>query len=111
MAALVKRIERDWIEVEVVNLNLTESRSLIVQGGAYGEHRIQSVEFTKAAEQQPPGDRRSRRSDNDNDGTKIRKEVDGIAFAVKLDPSAASTLRIHLERYSNQPSYNFPWNR
>lgn len=111
VAALVKRIEPDWIEVEVVNLNVTESRSLIVQGGAYGEHRIQTVAFTKAAEPQPPGDRGSRRSDDNNDGTKVSKEVNGIAFAVKLDPGSATTLRIHLDRYSNQPSYDFPWDQ
>ncbi len=111
VAALVNRIEPDWIEVEVVNLNVTETRSLIVQGGAYGEHRIQSVAFTKSAKSQPPGDRRSGRSGSDNDETKVSKEVDGIAFGVRLDPGSASTIRIHLDRYSNQPSYAFPWDR
>ncbi len=91
VAALVKRIEPDWIEVEIINLNLIESRSLIVQGGAYGEHRIQSVEFTKEA--------------------RASKEVDGIAFAVELDPGSGSTLRIYLDRHSNKPSYAFPWDR
>ncbi len=39
VSALVSRIERDWVEVELVNLNVTESRQLVIQGGAYGEHR------------------------------------------------------------------------
>jgi len=112
VAALVKRIEPDWIEVEVVNLNVTESRSLIVQGGAYGEHRIQSVEFTKKAKTAPSSrSRRSRRDNNEQTAAKVSKEVDGIAFAVKLDPGSASTIRIHLDRHSNQPSYAFPWDR
>ena len=112
VAALVKRIEPDWIEVEVVNLHVTQSRSLIVQGGAYGEHRIQSVEFTKAAgPHQPVGNPRSGEVYEDDEGMKDSKEVDGIAFAVKLDPGSTSTIRIYLDRYSNKPSFAFPWDR
>ena len=112
VAALVTRIEPDWIEVEIVNLNQVESRSLVVQGGAYGEHRIQSVEFTKTAEKQSPVENPSpREASNDQNDTKVSKEVRGIAFTVNLDPASASTIRIHLERYSNQPSYAFPWDR
>jgi len=112
VAALVKRIESDWIEVEVVNLHVTEPRSLIVQGGAYGEHRIQKVEFTKAAGvAQPVGSPRPEEAYDDDEGVKSSEEVDGVAFVVKLEPGSASTLRIHLDRYSNQPSFVFPWDR
>lgn len=112
VAALVTRIEPDWIEVEVVNLNVTDSRSLIVQGGAYGEHRIQRVEFTKTAEKQSPVDNPSPRGASDDlADTKTSIEVGGIAFAVNLEPGAASTIRIYLDRHSNQPSYTFPWDR
>lgn len=112
VAALVTRIEPDWIEVEVVNLNVTDSRSLIVQGGAYGEHHIQKVEFTKTAEKQSPVDNPSPRgSSHDLADTKTSQEVGGIAFAVNLEPSAASTIRIYLDRHSIQPSYAFPWDR
>ncbi len=112
VAALVKRIERDWVEVEVVNLNVTEPRSLVVQGGAYGEHRIRRVEFEKAAEIQPPvGNPSPRRAYNETEETKASVEVSGIAFAVDLDPGSGSTLRIYLDRNSSKPSYDFPWDR
>ena len=112
VAALVNRIESEWIEVELVNLHLTESRSLIVQGGAYGEHHIQSVEFTPEAKRDPSvSSRRSRGDENDQSEPKMSKDVDGIAFAVKLDPGSASTIRIYLDRYSNKPSFAFPWDR
>ncbi|MDA9764507.1 hypothetical protein N9C83_04010 [Opitutales bacterium] len=112
VATLVTRIEPDWIEVEIVNLNQIESRSLIVQGGTYGEHRIQSVDYTKANEKQSPVENPSpRESFNDQADTKGSKEIDGIAFTVNLEPATASTLRIYLDRYSNKPSYAFPWDR
>ncbi|GAB5558972.1 MAG: hypothetical protein SynsKO_06190 [Synoicihabitans sp.] len=91
VAALVKRIEPEWIEVEVVNLDVIEPRSLIVQGGAYGEHRITKVEFV--------------------DEAKENTDVDGIAFVVQLSPGSGSTLRLYLDRHSNQPSFVFPWDR
>lgn len=54
VAALVTRIEPGWIELEVINLNVAEPRRLIIQGGAYGEHRIETVEFVRTAEAQRP---------------------------------------------------------
>ncbi|MDA0348342.1 MAG: hypothetical protein O3C43_17900 [Verrucomicrobia bacterium] len=94
VAAMVSGIERDWIEVEVVNLNLFEPRQLIIQGGAYGEHHFLSVDFKQASAEQPVG-----------------RTVKASAFALDLSPGAGSTLKIHLERYSNQPSYEYPWDR
>lgn len=112
VAALVKRIEKDWVEVELVNLSVIEPRSLIVQGGAYGEHRIRTVDFTKTARVQLPVGNPSPRQDyNEQVSAEVSKEVDGIAFSVKLDAGSSSTLRIHLDRNSSQPSYTFPWDR
>jgi hypothetical protein len=105
VAALVTRIERDWIEIEVVNLSPIESRHLVVQGGAYGEHQIVSVEYPFPANEQP-----SRRTRNRPQTSPLQKKQDvgANAFEVILAPSAGSTLRLHLERYVNQPTYNYP---
>lgn len=112
VATLVSRIERDWIEVEIVNLSVTEARTLVIQGGAYGEHRIQSVDFVKVAETQPPvGNPSPRQNFNRLVEAKESKEIGGIALTVLLEPGSGSTLRIHLDRNSNQPSYDFPWDR
>ena len=54
VAALVTRIEKDWIEIEVINLNAFEPRQLIIQGGAYGEHRLLSVDYQQVADIQQP---------------------------------------------------------
>lgn len=92
IAAIVTRIESDWIEVEVVNLSVYETRHLIIQAGAYGEHRFRSV-----AHQQGAGE------------SSVR--LDGPAFALEVAPGSGSTLKIQIERYVNQPSYDHPWNR
>jgi hypothetical protein len=92
VAAIVTRIESDWIEVEVVNLSVHETRQLIIQAGAYGEHRFRSV-----AHQHRTGQ------------SSVR--LNAPAFAVDLAPGSGSTLKIQIERYVNKPSYDQPWSR
>ncbi|MDA1069076.1 MAG: hypothetical protein O3C43_21530 [Verrucomicrobia bacterium] len=112
VAALVSRIEPDWIELEIINLNVTESRQLIIQGGAYGEHQFISVEHDQRAKRQrPTGQPNPRHSSAEGTETRDMKEINASAFTVNLAPGAGSKLRIYLKRYSNKPSYAFPWTR
>ena len=99
VAALVTRIEKDWIEIEVINLNAFESRQLIVQGGAYGEHRFISVDLQPLDDMREQADSQSHR------------ELDAAAFTIDLAPGSGSKLKLNIRRYANQPSYNFPWTR
>lgn len=99
VAALVTRIEKDWIEIEVINLNAFESRQLIVQGGAYGEHRFISVDL------QPLDDMREQAD------SQSHWELNAATFGIDLAPGSGSKLKLKIRRYANQPSYNFPWNR
>lgn len=108
VAALVSRIEKDWIEIEVINLNIFESRQLIIQGGAYGEHKLLTVDYQQLANPQPPARMRNRR---DAAAPQISHEINGNAFTVELAPGSGSKLKIKLERHANQPTYDFPWNR
>ena len=86
VAALVKRIDGDDLEVELVNTNALEARRVLVQMGAYGEHEATQVRFG---------------------GRTVN--VGGNAFAVHLVAGAGTTLGIHGRRYVNKPSYDFPW--
>jgi len=111
VAALVIHIEKDWIEIEIVNLNSVESRQLIIQGGAYGEHSFDSVEYTQVADIQPPvRDVRNPRSGMVEQAlTQNTRELNDRAFTVNLAPGSGSKLRIKIKRYSGQPSFDFPW--
>src|SRR5256885_6522393 len=40
VAALVERLSKDEAVVTLVNVNQLQARTLVVQGGAYGEHQV-----------------------------------------------------------------------
>ena len=105
VAALVTGIAADSVTVELVNTNLFERRRLVVQGGAYGEHRITDVSYRAAVSEWTPG------SDPPDAGASERRttRVDGTYFEVALEPGAGITLSIGLERFASSPSYAFPW--
>ena len=85
---LVEKLEADSTTVTLVNTDQVAGRRVIVQGGAYAEHRFDSVSVN---------------------GERI--DVDGASFAVELAPGAGATLKIGTQRYANQPSFAFPWDR
>jgi len=87
-AALVQKMTADSVTLTLVNLNLAEPRTLIVQGGAYGEH--QCLRVTSSSGTVP---------------------IDRPYFKVKLGPWSGGKLKIQMQRYANQPTLHFPWDR
>jgi len=85
VGALVTRMADTSVEVTLVNLSSTSSRSVIVQGGAYGEHRIESVTLNGQT-------------------TNVRDR----GFTVTLKPGAGAALSIGMSRYAEQPTARFP---
>jgi hypothetical protein len=75
--------------VTLVNLSATEPRTVIVQGGAYGEHRFEKVEME--------GDR--------------SQTVNARAFTVRLEPGAGAKLSLQMRRYAETPTISLPWER
>ena len=86
VAALVDEAKGDRVGVQLVNLDRSEAKTVIVQAGMYGQHTFTSVEH---------GDETVR--------------VGGKHVSVTLAPSAFVRLGLGLERYVNTPSYAFPW--
>ena len=74
--------------VTLVNLSETTERSVIVQGGAYGEHRIEAVEQGGAT-------------------TRVGAEC----LTVRLAPGAGAKLTLTMKRYAAIPTVAFPWDR
>lgn len=107
VAALVTAIGPDTVEIEIVNTNLFERRSMIVQGGAYGEHEITQVTYTGTENSRGPGS-----APGDGvDPSERSMRVDGRYFQIDLEPGAGTSVRIGLRRFSSEPSYAFPWRR
>ena len=101
VAALVTSIDSDSMDLEIVNTNLFETRRVVVQGGAYGEHRITNVRREAANAEQVLAEERSLQ-----EGV---TEIEGRYFQIDLEPGAGTTVRIGLDRFVSTPSYEFPW--
>jgi hypothetical protein len=88
VAALVEAMNADGIVLRLINTNQEESREVMVQGGAYGEHQ-----FLRAV----------------SGGEEVA--VDDPFFTVRLAPGAGVQLELSMRRYANQPTLTFPWDR
>ncbi|MDP6716063.1 MAG: hypothetical protein QF368_15780, partial [SAR202 cluster bacterium] len=86
VAALVSGMTDDEVTVSLVNINQTEPRTVIVQGGAYAEHQIKYARL---------------------DGDVV--SVEQPHFTLRLSPGAGGELTLKLKRYANQPTFSFPW--
>ncbi len=88
VGALVSALEDDRTVVSLVNLNATAPRTVVVQGGGYGEHQILSAAVHGRT-----------------------TPIDAREFTVELAPGAGATLTLTMKRYANQPTAKFPWDR
>jgi hypothetical protein len=72
----------------LVNVNQIEPRSVVVQAGAYAEHRFRSAGAG---------------------GKPI--EINGPDFQVRLAPGAGAAIEIAMDLFARQPALAFPWER
>jgi hypothetical protein len=86
VAALVSELSDTSTTVTLVNLDPSRPRSLIVQGGAYGEHQIVSVRH---------GGRTT--------------DVGAPVVSVHLEPGSGARLVLGMRRYAHAPTLRHPW--
>ena len=86
VAALVDTVSADGASVTLVNTDPAQGRTVLVQAGAFGEHR-----FTRA--QQDGGE---------------PVDVNGRWLEVRLGPSASTRLSLGMRRHAHRPAYGFP---
>jgi hypothetical protein len=87
VAALVERMTADETVVNLVNVSQLHPRTVIVQGGAYGEHEITGVA----------------------NGSGAQAQGSGRLVTVKLSPGSGGKLALKMRRHVNQPTFEFPW--
>jgi hypothetical protein len=97
VAALVEKLTADTTVLTLVNVNQSEPRTVVVQGGAYGEHQFASVEI--------PGRKAS------DDKTPATMSINDSHFTVRLAPGAGEQLILRGKRYANSPTIWAPWER
>ncbi len=88
VAALVSELSDTRTTVTLINLHASAPRTVIVQGGGYGEHQLLSV--TAA-------------------GTTTR--IEAPLLTVELAPGCGQTLVLEMARYANRPTVLHPWQR
>ena len=88
VAALVSELSETRTTVTLVNLSPSQPRTVIVEGGGYGEHRLTSV--TAAG---------------------VTTPINAPLLTVELDPGAGQTLVLEMKRYANPPTALHPWQR
>ena len=98
VAALIEKIEDTGIVLQLVNTSAFDSRTVIVQAGAFGQHEFTGVRYREHI-------------GSDNNITQQDKilNVNGRHFIVELPPASAIKLDIGTRRHVNTPSYDFPW--
>ena len=90
VAALVDELTAESVGIQLVNTGRHETRNLIVQAGAFGEHQFTQVRY-------------------DDGESEHVVPLDGKYFAIELPPSTAIRVEAGMRRFANQPSYAFPW--
>ncbi|MCI0460414.1 MAG: hypothetical protein L0Z62_25965 [Gemmataceae bacterium] len=88
VAALVSEMTDTKTVVTLVNLSKTHPRTVVLQGGAYGEHQLESVTAGgKTARVQAP------------------------LLTIRVDPGCGQRLVLQMRRYANRPTVLHPWHR
>jgi hypothetical protein len=88
VAALVSELSDTRATLTLVNVNASQPRTVIVQGGAYGEHQLMSVK---------------------TGGKTV--SIDSPFLTVHLGPGSGETLAVDMRRYANTPTARHPWGR
>ncbi len=88
VAALVEKLADRSTSLVLVNLNQSDSRDVIIQGGAYGEHLFERVSI---------------------EGRTV--DPHGSSFRVRLEPGAGARLSMTMKRYAGKPTLAQPWDR
>jgi hypothetical protein len=86
VAVLVRRVDAEGVDVDIINTSASAERELVIQGGAFAEHEI--VGLTCEGRDEAVGD---------------------THLSVGLAPGSGGSLRLHLARHTRPATYAHPW--
>ncbi|MDH5439626.1 MAG: hypothetical protein OEY31_03385 [Candidatus Bathyarchaeota archaeon] len=96
VSALVEKLEAKRTVLTLINLNPRESRDVVVQAGAFGEHQFSEVRY-KA------------KRDGSSQLEDRKTRVDEKCLHVHMLPATKIGLDLETELFVNRPTYAFPW--
>ena len=106
VAALVEKLEARRTVLHLVDLHPLEGRALLIQAGAFGEHRFGAARYSALTSELPP-------APVDYAAPPVHSEtrtaaVDGTRLKVELPAGTEITLDLDTERFVGEPSYARP---
>ncbi len=106
VSALVEKVDDNGVTVHLVNLSASRTHTLIIQGGALGEHRITTITYTVTDEEATTmiDSGANKRPLNT---TAVKQTITVGDVRVQLEMPALTQIRldIGLKRYVNPPRY------
>jgi len=85
VAALIERMDANWVTLTLVNTNQLNSRTIVIQAGGYGEHEFQSVSIGG-----------------------ITHKIDSTSAKIRLAPGSGGSIRLQMKRFVHPPSLAWP---
>jgi hypothetical protein len=107
VAALVERLEASRTVVRLVNLSPFDARDVVIQAGAFGEHRFKSVHYS-VRDGEYPGPIGSYAAPAVQCVSRAQ-EINDTHLCVHLPPATEIVLDLQTERFVLDPSYALPW--
>ena len=107
IAALVETLEANRTVVRLVNLSPFETRDMVVQGGAFGEHRFTEVRYTHRTSEYP-GATVDYAAPPVTEDTRTAS-IGANHLRVVLPPATEITLGLGTIPFVNQPAAALPW--
>ena len=108
VAALVDDLGEATVGLQFVNLSTTESRTLICQAGAFGEHEFGEVRYDASNLSLLRDNPTLWLRGGNPSPEQVSTAVNAPHFQVCLAPGMSITVRADLRRYSRTPSYRTP---
>ena len=91
VAALVHRNDQEGVGLTLANLHPMDSRRVVVQAGAFAEHRFTTASYA------------------DDEGMATTTQLNGEYVEFELGPGTVFQVQLGMERFCRQPAYGLPW--
>ena len=111
VGALVEKLTANRTVVRLVNLSPVAGRKLLIQGGAFGEHRFGEVRYQRRTSEYPGwmGGYAGTYAAEPLVVEERTEAINNSRFHVELPPGSELLLDLNTERYVNEPSCSGPW--
>jgi hypothetical protein len=111
VGALVERVDADGIALHLVNLSVFETRELVVQAGAFGEHTFTIAEVEVRTSDYPGVQGAAGYAAPPLETRREQTVINDSLLCVVLPPGTEWRANLRMDRFSRTPSYRLPWAR